>query len=319
MPFISTNSGRGRGEQLRHGAASGAGKGWRSFLWISRIIVPVSLVVTLIEWTGWVYRAELVLGPLMGWLNLPSEAALPLLSGLTVNIYAAIAAMTALPFSVAQMTLMAVFSLIAHNLIVEGIIQHRSGINAAKITAIRIGAAVVTTLVLSLFLGDTSRSVAGAAGESMELPILDVMRQWGLDTAWLLGRVFLIVMFIMVILESLDALGWTRYLHRAARPLMGILGLPARSATLWVTAVVFGLMYGGAVVQEGVRRGELSPSEVERLHVSIGINHSMVEDPALFMALGIGAFWLLVPKLLMAALAVQALRVFELIGGDSGR
>ena len=54
-------------------------------------------------------------------------AALPLLIGMLTGVYGGIAAMVVLPFSSAQMTLMAVFILMAHALIQEGIIQGKSG------------------------------------------------------------------------------------------------------------------------------------------------------------------------------------------------
>ena len=84
---------------------------------------------------------------------------------------------------------------------------------------------------------------------------------------------------------------------------------------LWVTAVIFGLMYGGAVIQDEVKRGDLTKTELEHLHVSIGINHSMVEDPALFMALGLNGFWLWIPKLVMAAVVVHIFRAVEYLWG----
>jgi len=96
----------------------------------------------LLQWSGWLHHAEVVLQPLIGWLGLPSEAALPIISGMVINIYAAIATMTVIPFSTAQMTLIAVFVLIAHNLFMEGIIQHRSGMNGIRITLVRIASAV---------------------------------------------------------------------------------------------------------------------------------------------------------------------------------
>lgn len=260
------------------------------------------------------YHAEVVLKPLMGWLDLPSEAALPIISGLTINIYAAIATMTVFPFSIGQMTLIAVFTLIAHNLIVEGVIQHRSGINAAKVTIARLAAAVLTVLIISPFLGDTSESVSGLADLTSGAPILEVLRQWALDTLILLAKVFGIIMAIMIALECLTRLGWTQSLFNIARPLMRLLGLSDRAAALWVTAVVFGLMYGAAAIQEGAKQGNLTKAELEHLHVSIGINHSMVEDPALFMALGINGFWLWVPKLVMAVLTVHFFRLAEYLG-----
>jgi len=148
---------------LKNALFSGVKKGWGNFVWICKIVIPVSLLVALLQWSGWLYEADVVLKPLMGWLNLPSEAALPIISGMLINLYATIAAITVVPFTAGQMTLIAVFSLIAHNLIIEGIIQHRSGINVATITMVRVGAAILTVLFVSQFIGDTSESVTGLA------------------------------------------------------------------------------------------------------------------------------------------------------------
>jgi len=59
------------------------------------------------------------------------------------------------------------------------------------------------------------------------------------------------------------------------------------------------------VIVEEVKEGALSPEELTRLHLSIGINHSMVEDPTLFLSLGLSAFWLWIPRLITAIVAVH--------------
>ena len=84
-------------------------------------------------------RLDFLLKPLMGWLDLPPAAALPLIIGMLSSVYGGIAAMIVFPFSTAQMTLMAVFILTAHALIQEGIIQGQSGIHPLKATLVRIG------------------------------------------------------------------------------------------------------------------------------------------------------------------------------------
>jgi len=115
----------------------------------------------------------------------------------------------------------------------------------------------------------------------------------------------------MTILESLRSLGWIKYLLKFSKPFMKILGLSDRTAMMWVTAVVFGLVYGGAVITEEAKKGALTKEELEYLHISIGINHSMVEDPALFMALGLNIFWLLVPRFVTASIAVHVCRAVK--------
>ncbi len=294
--------------KLKGGFLAGVKKGWRSFLWMCKIIIPVSFLVTLLQWSGWLYQADFLLNPLMRSINLPSEAALPIISGMLINIYAAIAVMTVLSFTTEQMTLIAVFVLIAHNLIAEGIIQFRSGINIAKITLIRIGVAVLTLLIVSQSLGDTTTSIAAPTVPMVDTPLVEALWVWAIDMASLLIKIFVIIMTIMIILESLRWLGWAEYLYDFFKPFMRILGLSNRTAMLWVAAVVFGLMYGGAVIQEGAKREDLAKAELEHLHISIGINHSMLEDPALFLALGLSGFWLWVPKFVMAVITVHIVR-----------
>jgi hypothetical protein len=295
--------------ELKRGLQAGARKGWRSFVWICKILVPASFVVMLVQWGGLLYRAEPVLAPLMALINLPGKAALPIISGLLIGNYATIAVITVLPFTPAQMTLIAVFSLIAHNLIVEGLIQHQSGINMAKITLFRIASAVLTVLVISQFFTGTTASVTVPAELIAAKPFIEVLKAWAVGTGRLLLKILAIIMGVMVGLELLRVLGWIKYLIRAFRPVMRVLGLSDRASALWVTAAVFGLMFGGAVIVEEARKEALTREELERLHISIGINHSMVEDPALFLALGLGGFWLWIPKLVAGMLAVQVYRV----------
>ena len=83
-------------------------------------------------------------------------------------------------------------------------------------------------------------------------------------------------------------------------PVLKVLGLGKETGFLWLTAVIFGLTYGAAVIVEEVKEGNLSKDELERLHLSIGINHSMIEDPVLFLSLGLGIFWMCVPRLAAA-------------------
>jgi hypothetical protein len=200
-----------------------------------------------------------------------------------------------------------------HNIITEGIIQHNSGINGVKITVIRVAAGLATVFVVSLFFADTSRPVSGVQVAAQQA-FWPAMLAWAIDAGKMLLKIFGIIMAIMIVLETLTVLKWDAYLFRFFRPFMKVLGLSDRTVMLWVTAVLFGLMYGSAVILEKSRQEGLTRSELERLHLSIALNHSMVEDPALLMALGIGPFWLYVPKLLAAILSAQGYRAVEWLG-----
>ena len=130
--------------RLKAGLRLGIKKGWGNFIWICKIIIPVSFLAALLQWSGWLGHLDFLLHPLMSVINLPAAAALPIILSMTVSFYAGIAIIVAMPFTIAQITLIGLFMAIAHMLIAEGIIQHKSGLNIIKATLVRIGAAALT-------------------------------------------------------------------------------------------------------------------------------------------------------------------------------
>ncbi|MDD5590522.1 MAG: hypothetical protein PHY18_01165 [Dehalococcoidales bacterium] len=293
----------------------GARKGRKSFVWICKLLIPISFLAVIIQWSGWLYQVMPLLDPVMRMINLPGAAALPILSGMLIGPYTTIAMISVLPFSLGQMTLIAVFTMVAHSLIIESAIQHRSGIHAAKITLIRIGGAILAVLIVSQFFTNTAQDIVIPDAFTAAVPFIQVLKVWGIETGWLLAKIFGIVMAVMIGLESLKSLGWVENLIKIFRPVMHVLGLSRRAAMLWITAVLFGVLYGGAVIIEEAGRAGLSKGELEDLHISIGINHSMIEDPALYLALGLNAFWLWIPRLVIAIVAVQVFRVVRYLKG----
>ncbi|MGZ3595922.1 MAG: iron transporter [Syntrophales bacterium] len=279
-----------------------------------KILIPVSLFTALLAWTGWLGRLDFLLQPLMSILSLPAMATLPLLIGMLTNIYGGIAAMSVLPFSHDQMTLMAIFLLIAHNLIQEGVIQAKSGIHPLKATLFRLVAAAFTVIVVAPFLNVTM-TVSERAGASPETAqsLIEALQEWGLTTLSLSIKIFVIIMFILTLLEILKTLDLISPMVRALRPVLKIMGLDQKVGFLWLTAVIFGVAYGGAVIVEEVKAGYLTKEELEELHLSIGINHSLVEDPSLFLSLGLSPFWLWVPRVIVAILAERVLALWRIL------
>lgn len=296
---------------VKEGIVAGLKKGWSGFLWMMKIIVPISLFTAILDWSGVLRHADFLLTPLMGIFSLPSTAALPLIIGMLSSVYGGIAAMSVLPFSTAQMTLMAVFILMAHALIQEGIIQGQSGIHPMKATLVRIGAAVVTLLLMAPFVG-SSPVMPAAAGGVLSAPTAfpEMMRHWALTTLRLTAKIFVIIMILLSILELLKSFELIHPFVRALSPLLRIMGLDQKVGFLWMSAVIFGLSYSGAIIVEEAKSGHLSRDELEILHLSIGMNHSMVEDPPLFLPMGIHPFWIYVPRILMAIVTVRLLRLW---------
>jgi len=298
--------------KLKEGLKSGLRKGLDGFVWIMEILIPVSISTALIAWSGWLRNVDFLLQPIMSLLSLPAVAALPLLIGMLTNIYGGIAAMAVLPFSKDQMTLMAIFLLIAHNLIQEGVVQAKSGIHPVKATLFRLAAAMFTVIAVAPFF-DISTTVLATEGYSpgAQQPFIEALREWGLTTLSLSIKIFAIIMCVLTSLEILKTFNLISPMVKLLNPLLKIMGLNKKVGFLWLTAVIFGVAYGGAVIVEEVKAGHLSKEELEELHLSIGINHALVEDPSLFLSLGLSPFWLWVPRVIVAILAERLLTLWR--------
>ena len=298
--------------KLTAGIRAGLKKGWGGFIWMMKIVIPVSLFTAILEWSGLLGRLDFFLKPMMGWLNLPPEAAMPLIISMLTSIYGGIAAMAVLPFSVPQMTLMTVFIMMCHSLIQEGLIQGQSGIHPLKATLVRIGAAIVTVLLMVPWVGSSTVMPAAADGTLPVSPIfLEIIRHWAWTTFLLMAKIFFIIMALLVLLELLKEFGLIHPFVQALEPFLRIMGLNQKVGFLWMTAVIFGLSYGGAVIVAEAKNGHLSQDDLELLHLSIGLNHSVIEDPPLFWMLGVHPFWLYVPRLAMAILVVRLVRLWQ--------
>jgi hypothetical protein len=297
--------------KFRYGLHSGIKKGWQGFHWMLNIIVPISFFAVLIDYSGWMHKLDFLLAPAMNLLSLPPTAALPLIVGMLTGIYGGIAAMVVFSLTNNEMTQIAIFLLISHNLIQEGIIQGKSGLNPFKATFFRLAASSGTVMVVARLLGTEPAKIIGKSASAAAQPSLLLMiKSWFGATLFLSAKIFVIIMVIMILLETMKIFNMIDYIVRVLRPLLKAMGLNQAVGLLWLTAVVFGIAYGGAIIVEETKERHIKKEELEKLHLSIGINHSMVEDPALFLSLGLSAFWLWVPRIILAIIAVRLLDIY---------
>lgn len=294
--------------RFKTGIRAGLAKGWSGLIWLLKILVPISFFTALLVHFDILRHLDFLLTPLMNWICLPASGALVLVIGLFTGIYGTVAALSVMPFSMDHMILMAVFTLISHNLIQESLVQGNSGINPFVAAVFRLVMSFGVTFVCAKILG-ASPDLGPAAG-SVPLagpgaPFLSMVTDWALGTARLILQIFLIIMPLMVALELAKVFHIIQTITRVFAPVLRVLGLDPSCGMLWLTAAVFGLAYGSAVIVDETRTNSYDPEALTRLHLSIGVNHAMVEDPALFLPLGIPPFWLWIPRLVAAVLVTH--------------
>jgi len=299
-------------EKFKFGLISGIGKGWSGFVWMLKILIPISFFTVLLDYSGYLDYADFLLKPLMSLMGLPSVAALPLIVGMLTGIYGAIASMAMLPLSGDHMTLIAVFLLISHSLVQEGIIQGKSGMNPLKATVFRLVTSFAVVMLIARILSpDTAAVISDHAVSPGAVPFTLMLRNWCAEMLSLSVQIFVIIMALMILLNMMKSFDIIKYIVSGLTPVLRMMGLNERVGILWLTAALFGISFGAAVIVEEAKEGNLTDEELTRLHLSIGINHAMIDDPAFFLPLGIHPFWLWIPRIVAAIIAVQLFNLWQ--------
>jgi spore maturation protein SpmB len=283
------------------GARAGAGTVW----FLLRIIVPVTLAVALLDWSGILLWLARLLAPAMGLVGLPGEAALVILSSVLLNLYSAIAVAGSLELTLRDATILALICLTAHNLIVETAIMRKAGSSALKMVLLRLAMAIVSALLLDLLLpAALANARFSSVSSANRLDFLPMLGAWGLSTLALAFKIVVIVFALMVAQKLLAEFKVLDALSRFFAPLMQVFGLPSSSSFLWIVINVVGYAYGAGIVVKEIQEGRMKPQDGDLFNHHAAISHSLLEDTALYVAVGIPILWITLPRLALAILVV---------------
>lgn len=125
----------------------------RTYADLLLILVPTFVLVTLLKHTSAFPWMTTKLAPAMSVFGLPGSAALPIILGIFVSLYAALAAMVGIGLTPAEITTLALMLGLCHNLIVEGAILFRLRTNPLVWTVVRVVMAVLAGLAVGRALG----------------------------------------------------------------------------------------------------------------------------------------------------------------------
>jgi len=291
--------------------------------WLVRIMVPASALVFVLQRTGALHLIAEWLEPLMRVVGLPGSAAMALISSVLVNLYAVIAMLPVLGIDHRQLVILSLLCLVAHNFLVELAVTRRTGTPIRRMFIVRTAGGLLLAWVVSVlapqtgfwiepvpFPGSAVTADSGATQEALGTALL----YWARGLAILLARVALIVSALVILTRWLQFSGVTDRLAHAMRYPLRVLGLPASSAPAWIVANTLGLAYGAAVLKEEAETGRLNAADGDLLNHHLGVSHSLVEDTALFAALGAPVAWLIVPRLALAVVVVWERRLERLLG-----
>lgn len=288
---------------------------WKTCVWMIEITAGVSFAMMLLKFFNILPVVSDFISPVFKYFGLPGSAALAYLSGYFVNNYSAIAVASTLNLDWRATTIIATMCLCSHSMVLETAVLRKTGASATRMVIVRTLSALLLGWLLNLVLPQTSASLADAAAQQWTTPFWPTLTDWFLSTLRLSVTMTLIIFALNILQRILQEFGVMEYIARFLKPLMKVLGLPVKTAFLWIVANVVGLGYGAAAMLDEISRGSISRRDVQLLDSHICVNHSNLEDLILMAALG-GVWWImLLVRFLMAMVLVWEQRLEFAISG----
>ncbi|MDG4657161.1 nucleoside recognition domain-containing protein [Ectobacillus antri] len=295
-------------ETLKRGVLAGGKTTWA----LGKIIFPITLFVTILQYTPVLPWLTKLIAPLMGLLGLPGDAAIVLVLGNVLNLYAAIGAILTLDLTVKEVFILAVMLSFSHNLLVESSVAAKVGVQIWIVLAVRIGLAIMSAICIDqLWQGGGKQAQYGFAAESKAVPetwidIIFVGLQKAASGIWQLA---LIVIPLMIMIQILKDYGFLDRFSKMMAPFTRLLGMKENTSTTLAAGLLFGLALGAGVMIQAVREDGVEKRDLVLAFIFLVACHAVVEDTLIFIPLGIPVLPLFFIRIIVAVLLTVVIAI----------
>lgn len=284
---------------LKNGLLAGLKTTWT----LSKVIFPITLIVVILQYTPVLPWIIDFISPFMGVLGLRGEAAIPLVLGNALNLYAGIAGILSLELTVKEVFILATMLSFSHNIFIETGVALRVGVKLWVVLVVRFGLAILSAVIINLvWQGGGEVAKYGALKVSQQVP-----DGWG--EIILLGlqkatfgviQLALIVIPLMVIIQFLKDRNYLQKFSEKLAPFTKVIGVQPNASLTLVAGLTIGLAYGAGVMIQAVQEDGVSKKDATLVFIFLVACHAVVEDTLIFMPLGIPIWPLLLIRLITA-------------------
>jgi hypothetical protein len=286
---------------------------WR----LGKIIFPISLVLTLLKDTVVMQWIVNLFEPLMKGIGLQGDAALPLVLGNVLNLYAALGAMLPMDLTTKEALILAVMLSFSHNLFIETSVATAVGVRASFVLFVRIGFAILSAFLIShLWTGGNV-----IVHHAIHVEVASYQSIWGLIGSAILTslkgilQLVKIVFPLMIVIQFAKDYGWMDYVTKILSPFTKLLGVEAKAGVTLAAGLFFGLAFGAGVMIQAVKEDGVSKKDLYLVFLFLVACHAVVEDTLLFIPLGIPVLYLFLIRFFVAFIVtVIVSRVLGKIG-----
>lgn len=244
---------------------------------ILKLVIPIYIIAEILYFYNTLSYVSFLVEPFTSILDLPKEAALSIISGMFLNLYAAVAFAAPLDMDAKQWSILAIFLGICHALVVESVIMKKLGISNRYSYALRfIAGLVVAYLVTFIPANYFTANINLEAFEQKSYDSLTQLLQVSAYNALILS--IKIIALITALIFVMDFIKSRKFIVDSGKNI-------SKSFSILV-GVFLGITYGAGILIEESKGSSLTKHDIFFIGTFLMICHAIIEDTLLFVIFG---------------------------------
>ncbi|AXH10843.1 nucleoside recognition protein [Malaciobacter halophilus] len=267
---------------------------------ILKLVIPIYILAEILFYYNTLSYVSFLVEPFTSILGLPKEASLSIISGMFLNLYAAVAFAAPLDMTAQQWTVLAVFLGICHSLVVESVIMKKIGLSNTYSYLLRfiaglIVAYITTFIPANYFISNINLD----AFEEKSYDSLISLLQVSSYNAFILS--IKIIALITALIFLMDFIKTRDFIQKSGKNI-------SKSFSILV-GIFLGITYGAGILIEEAKGTNLSKKDIFFIGTFLMICHAIIEDTLLFVIFG-ADFTIVIAIRTIAAIIISYLMLY---------
>jgi len=244
---------------------------------ILKLIIPIYILADILFYYNLLENIAFIVEPITTMIGLPPEASLSIISGMFLNVYAAIAFAAPLDLTIHQWSILAVFIGICHSLIVEGVIMKKIGLSNTYSYSLRTIVGFIVAFITSIMPSSwfSSTIIENTFVQTHYDSISQLLYNSILESMILSVKVIILITLLIFIMDFIKS---RKFIEESKKNV-------SKGFSLTV-GIFLGITYGAGILIKEVESGKISKNDIFLIGTFLMICHAIIEDTLLFVIFG---------------------------------
>jgi len=244
---------------------------------ILKLVIPIYIIADILYFYNTLSYISFLIEPFTSIIGLPAETSLAIISGIFLNLYAAVAFAAPLELTPHQWSILAVFLGICHSLVVESVIMKKIGISNIYSYSLRFFVGLFVAFLVSLMPSSWfEATLSSTVFEKTTYDTFSSLLIGSLKSATILS--VKIIALIITLIFIMDFIKTRDFIKKSEKNISKGFSL--------VVGIFLGITYGAGILIKEAQSGTISKEDLFYIGTFLMICHAIIEDTLLFVIFG---------------------------------